>query len=598
MPDLIDQPRVCRLASALGLACLLGALGCRADDRPSAPSAPAAPAAPSTPAARPIVVRTPEEAPYSNIHRRDYVGPEVCGSCHKEKYEAWRDHPHSAMNADATPGSVVGDFSGRRLAYGDGEVEFDRRDGHYTMTLLRRGELVRRFRVTRTVGSRLIQMYMGVQTEGPEPATDAVAYSAETKLPFAWWVRRKEWFPETYDELPPTPEYDAQGQVTKAYDFVNRRGEGSHNWKANCIRCHNTYPYALRLRPGRRAGFPRADLRVTKKLPPAPTDSNNWAIIEPNELITLGISCESCHFGGREHAEADRPIRFLPSGEGLHFPKATPALIREARDSPYVINGICRQCHSAVTPRPNYPDGSAIWGSREALDMDGGACVESIRCTDCHDPHQAGPDTGGGPDDPHHLRACVGCHPRYQDPKAAARHAGHPLDAEVSCLDCHMPRLVHGLQDIVRTHRISSPTDPRMYGTGAPNACNLCHLDKSVLWTLAQLKRTWGVDLPPDESWKPWYGGSLKGPAALRWLRHKLPIVRLVAADAFARSKRWGPAALPSVLGILEDVRPPNRLLGQLAVERILGRRLTPSEYSAYAPPAVRARQVAALRKR
>ena len=196
------------------------------------------------------------EAPYSNIDRRDYVGPEVCGSCHKDKYEAWRDHPHAAMNADATPGSVVGDFSKRRLAYGDGEVEFDRRDGHYTMALLRQGKLVRRFRVTRTVGSRLIQMYMGVQTEGPEPATDAVAYSAETKLPFAWWVRRKEWFPETYDELPPTPEYDDEGRLTQAYRFVDRRGEGSHNWKANFIRCHNTYPYALRLRPGRRAGRP------------------------------------------------------------------------------------------------------------------------------------------------------------------------------------------------------------------------------------------------------------------------------------------------------------------------------------------------------
>ena len=33
--------------------------------------------------------------------------------------------------------------------------------------------------------------------------------------------------------------------------------------------------------------------------------------ISPDDLVVLGISCESCHFGGREHAQNGKPIRFV-----------------------------------------------------------------------------------------------------------------------------------------------------------------------------------------------------------------------------------------------------------------------------------------------
>ena len=76
------------------------------------------------------------------------------------------------------------------------------------------------------------------------------------------------------------------------------------------------------------------------------------------------------------------------------FPKATPDLVKNARQSPYVINSICSQCHSS-NARP-YPNGSGTWNSREARDMRSGGCASAIKCTDCHDPHIAGPERGGG----------------------------------------------------------------------------------------------------------------------------------------------------------------------------------------------------------
>jgi hypothetical protein len=157
-----------------------------------------------------------------------------------------------------------------------------------------------------------------------------------------------------------------------------------------------------------------------------------------------------------------------------------------------------------------------------------------------------------------------------------------------------MPRIVNGLANVVRTHQISSPTNARMFATAAPNACNLCHLDRSVAWTLDALERLWGRKLEPSESWKHSYGGTLDGAVGSIWLQHSQPIVRRVAADAYARSP-LGRAALPQIIPILNDPYAVNRMYGLFAIEEILGRRLAEEEYSPMAPPSLRARQAAAL---
>ena len=56
-----------------------------------------------------------------------------------------------------------------------------------------------------------------------------------------------------------------------------------------------------------------------------------------------------------------------------------------------------------------------------------------------------------------------------------------------------MPRIVQGISAFVRTHRISSPADPAMLGDRGVNACNLCHLDRSVAWTIVELADGWNV---------------------------------------------------------------------------------------------------------
>jgi hypothetical protein len=272
------------------------------------------------------------------------------------------------------------------------------------------------------------------------------------------------------------------------------------------------------------------------------------------------------------------------SPRGVQVVRNPDAVPGPATD-PRGLGAICAQCHSA--PSPRFPDGSAARNSSEALAMAAGACASAIRCVDCHDPHVRGPDPGSG-DRADHLAACVGCHRELAPPPAQAAHAGHaPGDA--TCLDCHLPRLVQGLTTYVRSHRISSPTDPRMLAVGAPNACNLCHLDRSIAWTAAALAALGQGDRRPAPDWAAAYGGDLDYAVGLAWLRHPEDYVRMTAAAAFARA--GDPAALPALVAGLDDVRANTRMWMVFAIEALVGRRLTRAEYDPLAPPALRARQ-------
>jgi hypothetical protein len=53
-----------------------------------------------------------------------------------------------------------------------------------------------------------------------------------------------------------------------------------------------------------------------------------------------------------------------------------------------------------------------------------------------------------------------------------------------------MPHTTYGVLKAIRSHQISNPNVGVELATGRPNACNLCHLDKSLGWTAGHLT-TW-----------------------------------------------------------------------------------------------------------
>jgi hypothetical protein len=516
-------------------------------------------------------VPTVPPSPASNITRADYVGPEVCADCHPENHAAWRASLHAVMNQ--LPAGVVAPFAGETVAYAGGRARFLRDDaGAPIMELASAGEprALRRYRVTRTIGARGLQEYAGTGDDG-----------VERRLPFGWWLARPGWYPQPYFDSWFAAEYDAAGRP--AFDAF--RADDAP-WATRCAWCHNTYPFELRLARAPGVGHgPERHVSLTAPAPGAPLE-----LLPVDQLVTVGISCESCHLGGRAHAADEAAIHFGPVSPRLTRAADAPPLDGGRRD-PRLVNTLCAQCHS--TPSPRYPDGAASRNSTEALDLAAGACASAIACTHCHDPHRRGPGAGA-PDDPTHLAACAGCHPALAGDAAARAHARHdPADA--SCLDCHMPRLVEGIGAVVRSHRISSPAAPGMLATAAPNACTLCHLDRSIRWTVDELARGWGVTVRPDAAWLRAYG-DLDHPVGTVWLTGRHAAMRLAAAAASARA--GDRAALPALVTMLDAPVAHDRMWTLLAVERLLGRRLTRDEYDPLAPPARRASQAAALRAR
>ena len=545
--------------------------GCRG--RGDAPGSGSGPGSGPGSAAAPVRTRLPNPAAAgSTIARRDYIGPAACGECHPDQHAQWATSLHPVMNQLARGDAVIGDFAGVVVRYAGGEVRFDRDTKMgYTMTLAKGARTVR-YRVTRTIGRRSLQEYVGIEA----PADGAEASGAEVRLPFGWWPKRGGWYPQPYfDPWLPEDQVDVYAPVRES-------------WAERCPWCHSTYAFEQRIAraSARPVGHGFEQQFVAEAGPrmegagvtPAPGIDR----LAVEQQVTVGISCESCHLGGRAHA-AGAPIHFVPHGAEPRPGAAVPTTFARERADAAIVNTVCAQCHSG--PSPRLADGTALRNSSEALDLAASPCA-TARCVDCHDPHR------GGFDELRAIAACTGCHDALADPASARTHAGHA--PATTCLDCHMPRLVMGIDRFVRTHRISSPTDPRVLASAGPNACNLCHLDRSIAWTVDELRTQFEVRLDP-RGWKSY--GHPEAAVGEVWLGSAEPALRLIAAAAYARSP-LGAFMVPELVRGLADPLAHVRTWTLLALEQLLHRRISDAEFDPRAPPEERARQLERLRLR
>lgn len=535
---------------------------------------------------------------YSNIEPEDYAsgGAAACAQCHEEQYRLWSQHPHRWMNAAAIPDHVVGDFSGRaRIRYLGGEGRFWREGEQFWMAA-ERGRGKREFRITRTIGSRYFQYYVGVQTSGPEPASDD-RYRVEHVLPFGFWLTKQQWVPTVHIREDRADDAD-DPRLNPYEDFYFR------SYDDICARCHTTLPtgdwlirtplevgryspyhfsldlsgYLDRQRPGLlpRGPKPLASEQLTRIVEDLASNR------PPARILHLGVQCEACHNGCKQHTAA--PEEKLP-----HFFPTSPLILAQLpSENPHGrtqanVNWVCSRCH--VGPRPQFPGGMSTWNSTEYSDAVRGACYSKLRCIDCHEPHTPTGLTWPHSAD-HDDSLCLKCHDKYREASTRQAHTRHPPGSEGDrCMNCHMPRINEGLDTVVRTHTIFSPTLTVSIEQNGPNACNLCHLDRSIDWTLKYLREWYGRRYNDAEIARNY--ASRQEPLGQVWLRHPFRATRLVAAAAYGRQKQR--ESLPVLLSILDDNYLLNRQFGQLAVEAVCGQALEPLGYSFTLSPAERA---------
>lgn len=86
--------------------------------------------------------------------------------------------------------------------------------------------------------------------------------------------------------------------------------------------------------------------------------------------------------------------------------------------------------------------------------------------------------------------ACTACHQQFSFPEAIAEHTKHQINS-ANCYSCHQPEIAYGHLKFQKTHEISIPNPELTAAKEIPNACNLCHADKSVNWAILESKKLW-----------------------------------------------------------------------------------------------------------
>jgi hypothetical protein len=321
-------------------------------------------------------------------------------------------------------------------------------------------------------------------------------------------------------------------------------GDEVGRWNQTCIACHTTFG---RTRPAKRVDPQSGEIYLD------PMDPDSY-------VAEFGISCEACHGPGEAHTMANRDpayrYRAHLSGDG------DPTIVNPADLSHQLKSQVCGQCHSVqymksdewwtsgFTYRPGddleksnlrfivrvnsepdanlrrvlandpafvddhfWSDGMVRISGREYNGLLDSPCYQrgELSCLTCHQMHQRvddDRDVQQWANDQLHpgmtgSEACVQCHQEFRDDAAVAQHTHHKVQSSGSnCYNCHMPYTTYGLLKAIRSHQIESPSVATSLSTGRPNACNQCHLDKTLAWTSQNLADWYGMDspeLPRDE---------------------------------------------------------------------------------------------------
>lgn len=430
----------------------------------------------------------------------------TCRSCHPSEYSSWHASYHRRMTQAAELSAVAAPQlrQGGRL--------------HLETT----GRTVELFTRQQELWARLPDP--GVTSAAPGDAYDTsfrAAPSQDVQVQLltgshhhqGFWVsgaRRGELV-----ALPVVYSIDQQRLLARRDAFLNppHASEQTVRWNSNCVQCHAV------------AGQPAHDQA-----------SDAFA----TSAAELGIACEACHGAGAAHVRAmQNPLtRYGAHAEGE---KADLHLVNPRELSSERASQVCGRCHSYFFPKDEanwwqrgfsssyapgqdlsqaqlllspevlaapgapqlgagadslfYRDGTIRVGGREYNGLVRSACFErghaekKLSCLSCHALHSGAPDDQL---DPKKLgnRACTQCHTEQASNVSA--HTRHAAASPGSlCYNCHMPHISYALLGAIRSHRVDSPSfDART--RDRPNACNLCHLEKSEAWAAAQSAAWYG----------------------------------------------------------------------------------------------------------
>jgi predicted CXXCH cytochrome family protein len=516
-----------------------------------------------------------------------YVGSSSCKACHADQYASWHRSFHRTMTQRATPATVIAPFHNDRLEF-QGQWYRLERDGERFYVSVDapveaaggrtspRTEAGQRRQVVMTTGSHHIQVYWAL-----DPHNQLLI-----ELPFYYHISSGQWILRDDTMLHP-PGQPQRPSV----------------WNDRCIKCHSVN------------GVPGLD-----------PDSGTYA----TRVAELGIACEACHGPGANH------VAIQQNAAGNDAATRPASIVNPRSLDSHAATQVCGRCHSATRPIDNehylesglayrpgddlhefvtlnafdpdrarpvlqgthelfvedysidgyWGDGTCRVGGDEYNALIQSPCYErgALSCLSCHSLHQSDPDDQLAAEAQDN-RACTQCHtePRFNQQLAA--HTHHTASSAGSaCYNCHMPYTTYALLTAMRSHRISNPSVGDSVRFGKPNACNLCHLDRTLKWTsqhLADWYDTPEPDLNEDDG---------RIAASLLWLLKGNAATRIIAAWHLG----WRPALESSandwqgafLAPLLEDPYSAVRFVADRSLRELPG--FERFEYDFIAPPELR----------
>jgi predicted CXXCH cytochrome family protein len=454
----------------------------------------------------------------------NYIRSENCLTCHEDHFSSWRKTHHSRMTQEARVGTVQGDFERENtLEYMGVKARMEKRGEGFYMSFAYPDGKNESYKIERTTGSRRMEQYT------------ALVNGQYYRLPVAYDLINKRWM-----SLNGSFFYPDGG------DFKQHFAQ----WDLNCAFCHNVK---------------------------AQPNYNFQTRLAKTEVGELGIACGACHGQGAEHAEAatsplTRAIWHLDE-------KAETKIVNPLKLDTDRSMMICGHCHGQRVPEPQtrireimskgdpfdagenlaefytpvhqgtkigensfanrfWADGSPRLTAYEYQGIIGSACFTKgqpgnrINCLSCHTMH-GGDIKGQITEEKRTNQACTQCHTEFVGNEKVAAHTKHGAESTgSSCYSCHMPEVVSGVMAFHKTHKITVPEPAMTAEKGVPNACNQCHVDRSVKWSVEQAKALWperykDAAIPADKQFEVEEGvrGLFAGDA----------LTRAMMADALAK---------------------------------------------------------------
>jgi hypothetical protein len=451
----------------------------------------------------------------------EFVTSARCLECHEENHASWHASYHRTMTQVARADRVMGSFSNQVVSIFGGKEHYQLFK-HMGVPWVRRvpdadspgpmDESEDAVPIVMTTGSHHMQAYWMPTGRGRLLSLMPLMYMKETQ----------EWIPRSSAFLrPPTDE---------TLPEVGR-------WNTTCIKCHTT------------------DGRMNLPV------SNDDPLVD-SKASEFGISCESCHGPGQLHIEHQSVVAAgtAPEGKdpivnpgtaphqlssqicgGCHSVNSnhgdpddwTPYRAGDDLESDRVLFDYTELTHKwmvssggmetngvvnvkaevdSILDQWFWKDGTPRVSGREYSGLRKSACFTrgEMACISCHSLHPNGLDSAAQTEWANDLlhqgmdgdRSCLQCHAVAEF--ASIKHTRHAAESDGSrCMNCHMPYTTYGLLKAIRSHTVLSPSVSETVEMGRPNACNLCHLDKTLKWTADRMNEWYDQpvpELPIDES--------------------------------------------------------------------------------------------------